>query len=735
MKIRQEINILNSILEAGASAQTSGEIGRLNAGKFNTTIACYFEIIVKTSVSLTSTIRLRRRGTSTDDKTIAVPLTTTAYTRLRSTSFTPPAGTTEYVVVNDGSGSGTVSIKSARIIIIQTATGIYGTESQIEIGNKEICFNTVAAGLANPKYWHYDSAKYDADIQFIADVFYKMETSQNKSTIKLQEDDGAFGSWTDKVTLLNNWYSTTIARAKARFTPVSGRNYRLNVVTTVPTITFVNYGAMENVRNGDLEDIGIPAGIANNDILVCCLHSRDNVVSTMPGDWTLKVSGNGNADNRLQVWWKRTTGTETAPTVTHAAGNSAIAQIYAFRGCKQSGDPFDVVGSVQSNAGTPISTTQVTTVKAKCMILHLFGSQDNNTWSTFTGSATTLAAQNANTSGSDDSEGLAYDILTAVGASGVAGAVQSALCPDSGVSVLMALAPPAGLYIYNSKIIIEEFVGEEKSLYNLGSSNFYGDGGTIEAVGQSFVPSSSFNLDSIILGIYKYGSPIDGVKVELAATIGGAAIATSNTIPASSLNTSSYDSSRLFYFSTKPALTSGVTYYFRLVRTGARDTSNYYYYLTGAYANGTRYKKESGVWSSWTGDMFFFICAVATTLTKTERQYLLLNTGSVVTGQNDFDTYFDPAEWAGVLNAYYHEHNASGAGSNTKLQYNGSDIADSSITGANRQRGSAMTMPDSAQKIDVNIITASTIYSDKIIVLVSPPVAAAGRSFGIVIGI
>jgi hypothetical protein len=105
--------------------------------------------------------------------------------------------------------------------------------------------------------------------------------------------------------------------------------------------TFVAAGSAVTVASGDLASVSIPAGIQNNDILIVVVHSRDNVDATMQGDWTQKVEGNGNLTNRLEVFWKRTAGSESAPTVTHTLGLGAIAQMFAFRSSITSGDPFE----------------------------------------------------------------------------------------------------------------------------------------------------------------------------------------------------------------------------------------------------------------------------------------------------------------------------------------------------------------------------------------------------------
>jgi hypothetical protein len=205
-------------------------------------------------------------------------------------------------------------------------------------------------------------------------------------------------------------------------------------------ISLVGVGTPVEVGSGNMASIPVPAGIQNNDILILVAHQRDNVNSSMPVDWTQKVQGNGNTTNRLEVWWKRTTGTESAPTVTRAAGNSGIAMMFAFRGVVTSGDPFNVVGAVQSNAGSPISTAAISPAAYATTILHAFGSQDDNTWGTYTGVPTTEAWQERNTAGTDNSLGLTYGVHPS-GSTGTAGATELSVGPDAGVSVLMALTP------------------------------------------------------------------------------------------------------------------------------------------------------------------------------------------------------------------------------------------------------------------------------------------------------
>ncbi len=222
MIIRHELNILNHAETSGVSE----EIVALNTVSYNGAITYYFEIVGSVT-SGTATITLRRSGTSTDDATISLSATTP--THLRSSSFTPPAGSTAYVVnVTGGTGP---SVKIGRIIIIQD-TGlnpITDSESQFEIGAYETSkSNETVFALTNPKYWLYDSRNWDGTLTFNVEVVWKGSGTMYAKTIILEEDDGSFDGWVTNTTIVNASTSGTLTRTRVTFTPKHGRNYRIS---------------------------------------------------------------------------------------------------------------------------------------------------------------------------------------------------------------------------------------------------------------------------------------------------------------------------------------------------------------------------------------------------------------------------------------------------------------------------------------------------------------------------
>jgi hypothetical protein len=233
VKIRQEINILTTLLTAaGGVSGTSNEIVQLDTTQYvNPTY--YFEIVGDSTISISFNVTLRRKGTSTDDATANIPLLTTAYKRVRSASFTPPAGQTEYVVFIDATAGATKNVKSARIIVIDNPTTLTSSETQIEIGMTKTGLTSTTATKVVPdttltKYWKADTTLWDGTITYYAEVTYLMASSKSSGTFVLQEDNGSFASWTDKVTIVNAGVASVATRVRsASFTPTNGRNYRI----------------------------------------------------------------------------------------------------------------------------------------------------------------------------------------------------------------------------------------------------------------------------------------------------------------------------------------------------------------------------------------------------------------------------------------------------------------------------------------------------------------------------
>jgi len=166
--IRHEINIIDAIVTASGddSAIIQLDTTKYTGGFSNVTY--YFETVAQVD-SGTLTVALERVNTATQDATISV--TATSYF-LQRTVFTPPVLSQTQYNINLANGTNP-KVKAARIIILQSADPLSLTQTQIEIGNKETGkTNTATAALTNPKYWLYDSSKWD-NATFYAEVTYK----------------------------------------------------------------------------------------------------------------------------------------------------------------------------------------------------------------------------------------------------------------------------------------------------------------------------------------------------------------------------------------------------------------------------------------------------------------------------------------------------------------------------------------------------------------------------------
>jgi hypothetical protein len=223
--IRQEINLLDSSYTGTNTALNSDEFSQLDPTQYSGTVSYYFEVVGTATSGSSGSIDLRRKGTSTDDSSIAISNLGTSPTRYRSSAFTAPGSATEYMVHADAAGSGkTLTISAARIIAIQTSSPMTSTETQLEIGSHQLALsNSSKLPLSQPKYWTYKASAWDNSPSFSADVSYG--ASGVTARMWLQEDDGQFGGWNDKILIAQSNLSTT--RNRYGFTPVDGRHYRL----------------------------------------------------------------------------------------------------------------------------------------------------------------------------------------------------------------------------------------------------------------------------------------------------------------------------------------------------------------------------------------------------------------------------------------------------------------------------------------------------------------------------
>lgn len=108
---------------------------------------------------------------------------------------------------------------------------------------------------------------------------------------------------------------------------------------------------------------GVPAGTTTNDIMVCFTGGADNIVCTYPAGWTKFIEQNNGTTQRMTVAWKLAGAAESAPTVTHTAGNSCVSRIISFIGANTT-TPIGTLGTPSANASSLTVTASTITPSA-----------------------------------------------------------------------------------------------------------------------------------------------------------------------------------------------------------------------------------------------------------------------------------------------------------------------------------------------------------------------------------
>jgi hypothetical protein len=173
---------------------------------------------------------------------------------------------------------------------------------------------------------------------------------------------------------------------------------------------------------------GLPAGWAVNDIfLVFCESGTADPAPAVPTGYA-HVTGSSvsTTGTRLTVFWKRATAAESAPLIADT-GNHQSARMMAFRGCRTTGNPWEITQtSVEAVVDTTGSASGPTTTQANELIVIACSSDydpaadDTAGYSAFTNAALgSLTEQIDNRSAAGGGGGLGV----ATGTKATAGAV------------------------------------------------------------------------------------------------------------------------------------------------------------------------------------------------------------------------------------------------------------------------------------------------------------------------
>ncbi len=603
--VRQEINIINGIVSA--AGDDSAIVTLDTTGYSGATY--YFEVVGKVD-SGTLTTTLQRVNTATSDATISV--TGTSYARSRSSSFSPPAGVTRYNI--NLSGGTNPMIKAARIIVIQSS--LTATETQIEIGNRETGkSNTSNAALTNPKYWKYDSTKWDGTMTAYAEVSWKTGNQSASSTT---------------------------------YTTAGNYTYRVTASTTlVDVAAWGGGGAGFDGSNSGGGAGGGGGAFASSTLLV------------VPGtaySMTVGAGGTGSGQAGADSTFNTTTvvadGGTGGSSVTTGIGtggsivNSTGSTLFAGGNGGQGNGTDDGGGGGGGSAG-PHGAGGIGANASATAGGGGGGGNGGGNASGITGGTST----NGGVGGNGGNGGVCQaGTANANGGGGSGGADQAGIActagaPGGGGGGAETTGPWNGA---RGQIKLTEFYGFVGVALEEDDGSFGNWTFKAQILNRGVASSTSSSTRSAAF------TPTTGRHYRLVAS-------TTN---------------------------SGFTYEIHNAKIIVDQTSS---------------------------------------PTKLEPQYLLANTGfGGSTGLQDFDTYFDPADWSGVNNTYVHQSAGVSAGTgDVKLQSdpNGTpaDISGSAITDVVQvEQSSSLTMPGSASTIDVNVTGTGTINASRILVQVTP---------------
>jgi hypothetical protein len=143
--------------------------------------------------------------------------------------------------------------------------------------------------------------------------------------------------------------------------------------------------------------------------------------------------------------------------------------------------------------------------------------------------------------------------------------------------------------------------------------NYWGDT-TFERLAQSFQPTVTAQISKVKMVVWKMGSPVDSIKLELYTNSGSApgalVVAAQATILGSTLDADEFLGNYVeFTFAEGTTLTANTTYWLVLTRTGAQSGSNYYgagITTNSSYTRGNASYYYSAAWHADATDALYF---------------------------------------------------------------------------------------------------------------------------------
>jgi hypothetical protein len=121
-----------------------------------------------------------------------------------------------------------------------------------------------------------------------------------------------------------------------------------------------------------------PTGFQADDILILTIVAEETAASIATPSGFTQIgstlnSGSGTTGQKMAVFWKRATGSETTITVADS-GVWTMTSMQAISGCIASGNPVDSFATTtQSTANSTVTCPEITTTEADCIIVFTVG--------------------------------------------------------------------------------------------------------------------------------------------------------------------------------------------------------------------------------------------------------------------------------------------------------------------------------------------------------------------------
>ena len=133
------------------------------------------------------------------------------------------------------------------------------------------------------------------------------------------------------------------------------------------------------VSTGSSVNVPWPTHLANDIGLIIIETAGDSTALTPAAGWaalpgTPVIDVATSAGSKLHVWWKRAASSAEANVTTGATTNHILAQIFTFRGCSATGNPWDVITTgTKTTASIDATVPALTTTVDDTLITMIVG--------------------------------------------------------------------------------------------------------------------------------------------------------------------------------------------------------------------------------------------------------------------------------------------------------------------------------------------------------------------------